>query len=89
MHRFHLRAGEMAVTLQDVSLITGLPIDGRPLSMSTDSDGWRQQMTALIGMAPIEAKADVEEGEEKKKKERKAARAAFTWIQANFAHCRS
>nr|XP_040257806.1 uncharacterized protein LOC120975237 [Aegilops tauschii subsp. strangulata] len=33
------------------------------------------------------AEADVEEGEEPKKKERKAAGAAFTWIQANFAHC--
>ena len=55
--------------------------------MSTDSDGWREQMTALIGMAPTEAEADVEEGQEKKKKERKAAGAPFTWIQANFAHC--
>ena len=55
--------------------------------MSTDSDGWREQMIALIGMAPTEAEADVEEGEEQKKKERKAAEAAFTWIQRNFAHC--
>jgi predicted secreted protein len=88
-HSFHLRTGEMTVTLQDVSLITGLPIDGRPLCMSTDSDGWRAQMTALIGMAPTEAEAeaDEEEGQERKKKERKAAGAPFTWIQANFAHC--
>uniref|UniRef100_A0A8I7B7D9 Aminotransferase-like plant mobile domain-containing protein n=1 Tax=Hordeum vulgare subsp. vulgare TaxID=112509 RepID=A0A8I7B7D9_HORVV len=56
--------------------------------MSTDSDGWRQQMVALISMAPTEAEADVEEGQEKKKKkERKVAGATFTWIQANFAHC--
>ena len=56
--------------------------------MSTDSDGWREQMIALIGMAPTEAEADVEEGEEKKKKkERKAAGAAFTWIQNNFSTC--
>uniref|UniRef100_A0A8R7RFD4 Aminotransferase-like plant mobile domain-containing protein n=1 Tax=Triticum urartu TaxID=4572 RepID=A0A8R7RFD4_TRIUA len=86
-HSFHLRTGEMTVTLQDVSLITGLPIDGRPLCMSTNSDGWRQQMIALIGMAHTGAEADVEEGQEKKKKERKPAGAAFTWIQANFAHC--
>ena len=56
------------MTLEDVSLITGLAIDGRPLCMSTDSDGWREQMIALIGMAPTEAEADVEEGEEQKKK---------------------
>ncbi|VAI92373.1 hypothetical protein VPH35_131923 [Triticum aestivum] len=87
MHSFHLRTGEMTVTLEDVALITGLPIDRRPLCMSTDSDGWREQMIALIGMAPTEAEADVEKGEEQKEEERKAAGAAFTWIQANFAHC--
>ncbi|XBI25277.1 hypothetical protein VPH35_050241 [Triticum aestivum] len=86
-HSFHLRTGEMTVTLEDVSLITGLAIDGRPLCMSTDSDGWREQMIALIGMAPTKAEDDVEEGEEKKKRERKAAGAAFTWIQNNFATC--
>jgi hypothetical protein len=51
-HSFHLWTGEMTVTLQDVSLITGLPIEGKPLCMSTDSDGWRQQMEAPIGMSP-------------------------------------
>ena len=86
-HSFHLRTGEMTVTLEDVSLITGLAINGRPLCMSTNSDGWREQMIALIGMAPTEAEANVEEGEEKKKRERKAAGAAFTWIQNNFATC--
>ncbi|KAM3280424.1 hypothetical protein ACQJBY_047298 [Aegilops geniculata] len=86
-HNFHLRTGEMTVTLEDVSLITGLAIDGMPLCMSTDSDGWREQMIALIGMAPTEAEADVEEGEEKKKRERKAAGAPFTWIQTHFATC--
>ena len=44
----------MTPTLMDVSMILGLPIDGRPLCMSTDSDGWRAQMQALIGMAPEE-----------------------------------
>ncbi|XP_044428672.1 protein MAIN-LIKE 1 [Triticum aestivum] len=86
-HSFHLRTGEMTVTLEDVSLITSLAIDGMPLCMSTDSDGWREQMIALIGMAPTEVEADVEEGEEKKKREKKAARPAFTCIQNNFATC--
>ncbi|XBI31571.1 hypothetical protein VPH35_055126 [Triticum aestivum] len=86
-HSFHFRTGVMTVMLEDVALITGLPINGRPLCMSTDSDGWREKMIALIGMAPTEAEADVEEEEEQKKKERKAAGAAFTWIQENFVHC--
>ncbi|KAK1681213.1 hypothetical protein QYE76_042061 [Lolium multiflorum] len=51
-HTFHLRAGEMTPTLQDVSMILGLPIQGEPLCMNTASDGWRRQMEDLIGMAP-------------------------------------
>jgi hypothetical protein len=30
-HTFHLRCGELTPTLKDVSLITGLPISGKPL----------------------------------------------------------
>ncbi|KAK1605113.1 hypothetical protein QYE76_028786 [Lolium multiflorum] len=30
-HTFHLRNGEMTTTLQDVSMIIGLPIQGEPL----------------------------------------------------------
>ncbi|XP_044947682.1 uncharacterized protein LOC123397037 [Hordeum vulgare subsp. vulgare] len=81
-HSFHLRIGEMAVTLQDVSMITALPIEGKPLCMSTDFEGWRQQMEALIGMSPPEP--EVEDGG---KKDRVPAGAPFTWIAANFAHC--
>ncbi|KAE8779519.1 serine/threonine-protein phosphatase 7 [Hordeum vulgare] len=50
--------------------------------MSTDSEGWRQQMEALIGMSPPEP--EVEDG---RKKDRVPASAPFTWIAANFAHC--
>ncbi|KAK1594488.1 hypothetical protein QYE76_037766 [Lolium multiflorum] len=74
-HTFHLRAGEMAPTLQDVSMILGLPIQGEPLCMNTTSDGWRQQMAALIGMAPP-APANP--------KERAPAGAPFAWIRTNF-----
>ena len=74
----------MTVTLQDIAMITGLPIDGNPLCMSTDSDGWRAQMHALIGMVPPEPR---EPEAEDKKKERVAAGATFTWISSNFCHC--
>ncbi|XP_073354723.1 serine/threonine-protein phosphatase 7 long form homolog [Aegilops tauschii subsp. strangulata] len=83
-HTFHLRTGEMTVTLQDIAMITGLPIDGNPLCMNTDSEGWRAQMQALIGMVPPEPR---EPEREHKKKERVAAGATFTWISSNFAHC--
>ncbi|XP_073367587.1 uncharacterized protein [Aegilops tauschii subsp. strangulata] len=81
-HTFHLRTGEMTVTLQDIAMITGLPIDGNPLCMNTDSDGWRAQMHALIGMVPPEPR---EPEAEDKKKERVAAGATFTWISSNFS----
>ncbi|XP_073358938.1 serine/threonine-protein phosphatase 7 long form homolog [Aegilops tauschii subsp. strangulata] len=83
-HTFHLRTGEMTVTLQDIAMITGLPIDGNPLCMNTDSEGWRAQMQALIGMVPPEPR---EPEREDKKKERVAAGATFTWISSHFAHC--
>ncbi|KAK1662108.1 hypothetical protein QYE76_050267 [Lolium multiflorum] len=74
-HTFHLRAGEMAPTLQDVSMILGLPIQGEPLCMNTASDGWRQQMEALIGMAPPPPA---------NQKERVPASASFSWIGLHF-----
>ncbi|XP_047078650.1 protein MAIN-LIKE 1-like, partial [Lolium rigidum] len=77
-HTFHLRAGEMTPTLQDVSMILGLPIQGEPLCMNTASDGWRRQMEDLIGMAPP-APADP--------KKRAPAGAAFSWIRLNFGQC--
>ncbi|XP_071681213.1 serine/threonine-protein phosphatase 7 long form homolog [Lolium perenne] len=77
-HTFHLRAGEMAPTLQDVSMILGLPIQGDPLCMNTASDGWRGQMEDLIGKAPP-APANP--------KERVPAGASFSWIRTNFAEC--
>ncbi|XP_073362449.1 serine/threonine-protein phosphatase 7 long form homolog [Aegilops tauschii subsp. strangulata] len=83
-HTFHLRAGEMTVMLQDIAMITGLPIDGNPLCMNTDSDGWRAQMHALIGMVPPEPR---EPEAEDKKMERVAAGATFTWISSNFSTC--
>ncbi|KAK1627435.1 hypothetical protein QYE76_001750 [Lolium multiflorum] len=77
-HTFHLRAGEMTPTLQDVSMILGLPIQGEPLCMNTASDGWRQQMEALIGRAP-QLPADP--------KARAHAGASFSWIRLNFGKC--
>ncbi|KAK1605867.1 hypothetical protein QYE76_029540 [Lolium multiflorum] len=76
-HTFHLRAGEMT-TLQDVSMILGLPIQGEPLCMNTTSDGWRGQMDDLIGRAPPPP-ADP--------KERTPAGAPFAWIRTRFGTC--
>uniref|UniRef100_A0A8I7B119 Aminotransferase-like plant mobile domain-containing protein n=1 Tax=Hordeum vulgare subsp. vulgare TaxID=112509 RepID=A0A8I7B119_HORVV len=72
----------MIVTFQDVFIITALSIEGKPLCMSTDSEGWRQKMEALIGMSPPQP--EVEDGG---KKYRVPAGAPFTWIATNFNHC--
>ncbi|KAK1561609.1 hypothetical protein QYE76_027277 [Lolium multiflorum] len=64
----------MTPTLQDVSMILGLPIQGEPLCMNTASDGWREQMANLIGMAPPAPENP---------KERAPAGAPFAWI-TNF-----
>ncbi|KAK1626678.1 hypothetical protein QYE76_000993 [Lolium multiflorum] len=77
-HTFHLRAGEMTPTLQDVSMILGLSIQGEPLCMNTASDGWRRQMEDLIGMAPPAPKDP---------KERTPAGAPFLWIRIHFGTC--
>nr|XP_051212666.1 serine/threonine-protein phosphatase 7 long form homolog [Lolium perenne] len=65
----------MTPTLQDVSMILGLPIQGEPLCMNTASDGWRGQMQDLIGMAPPASENP---------KERAPAGAPFAWIRTNF-----
>ena len=71
-HTFHLRVGEMTVTLQDVAMILGLPIDGAPLVFDTASSGWRSQMTSLIGTAPATPIT-----KEEKKKDRVPAGATY------------
>ena len=38
-HTFHLTCGEVIITLQDVSVLLGLPVDDNPLIGSTNIDG--------------------------------------------------
>jgi len=45
-HTFHLPVGEMAVTLQDISLLLGLPHDGRAVAARAVGQHWRQEMLA-------------------------------------------
>ncbi|KAK1273866.1 hypothetical protein QJS04_geneDACA021903 [Acorus gramineus] len=49
---FHLRHGEMTVTLQDVAVLTGLPIDGKPVTGITDCDDWGHVCEDLLGVGP-------------------------------------
>jgi hypothetical protein len=51
-HSFHLPCGEMTVTLEDVAMILGLPIRGRPVTDRVDSVGWRERVTVFVGWEP-------------------------------------
>lgn len=41
-HTYHLPCGEMTITLQDVSMLMGLPIAGAAVGGTEPPDGWRQ-----------------------------------------------
>jgi hypothetical protein len=47
---FHLLCGEITVTLQDVTMILGLPIDGAPVSGMVSRAGWRDSIMAVIDL---------------------------------------
>ena len=50
-HTFHLPHGEMSITLEDVEVILGLPIDGEVLvgSIAVEDGDWRQLCMELLG----------------------------------------
>ena len=50
-HMFHLPHGEMSITLKDVEVIFGLPIDGEVLVRPTAvvDGGWSQLCRELLG----------------------------------------
>ena len=43
-HTFHLPCGEMTVTLLDVAMILGLPLEGHAVTRIVQSDGWRDMV---------------------------------------------
>ncbi|XP_050246951.1 protein MAINTENANCE OF MERISTEMS-like isoform X2 [Quercus robur] len=52
-HSFHLPHGEMTITLQDMEVIMGVPVDGLPLVESIPSTGsWRDVCSRLLGRTP-------------------------------------
>uniref|UniRef100_A0ACD5Y0F9 Uncharacterized protein n=1 Tax=Avena sativa TaxID=4498 RepID=A0ACD5Y0F9_AVESA len=81
-HSFHLRTGKMTVTLQDMSMILALPIQGDPLCINTSSDNWRDRMCSLIG-----GKCPGDTISKQGVKLRVTDGATFKWISQNFSTC--
>ena len=51
-HSFHLSCGELTVTLEDMAMISGLPINGESLTGTTVSANWRDRVGQLTGVFP-------------------------------------
>uniref|UniRef100_A0A2N9GC63 Aminotransferase-like plant mobile domain-containing protein n=1 Tax=Fagus sylvatica TaxID=28930 RepID=A0A2N9GC63_FAGSY len=69
-HTFHLPHGEMTITLQDVEVILGLPVDGEVLVGSTELN-WSELCLQLLGVSPPPNKLD-------------GSRLNMKWLQDTF-----
>ncbi|XP_039824642.1 uncharacterized protein LOC120686486 [Panicum virgatum] len=78
-HCFHLPCGEVTITLQDVAMILGLPLEGIAVTGIIQNDGWRDMVEALIGIRPPEPPEGV--------KDRKTSGVSSAWLRQNFNHC--
>ena len=51
MHTFHLPYGEMGITLQDIEVMLGIPVDGLPVTGRIDLK-WNEVCRELLGHEP-------------------------------------
>ncbi|KAE8817416.1 Serine/threonine-protein phosphatase 7 long form-like protein [Hordeum vulgare] len=79
-HSFHLPLGEMSITLEDIAMISGLPIEGRALTGKVGAVGWRQRVAALVGVEP-------EPWTDETRKDPRPSSVLFSWIQRHFHRC--
>ncbi|TVU26256.1 hypothetical protein EJB05_28793, partial [Eragrostis curvula] len=77
-HTFHLPCGELTVTLQDVAMILGLPIDGLAMIGMVQPQGWRDMVEAALGLRPPEVEEDV--------KDRKTTGVSSAWLAEHFSN---
>uniref|UniRef100_A0A8I7BA85 Aminotransferase-like plant mobile domain-containing protein n=1 Tax=Hordeum vulgare subsp. vulgare TaxID=112509 RepID=A0A8I7BA85_HORVV len=70
----------MTLSLEDIAMITGLPIEGRALTGKVRSDGWRQRVAALVGVEP-------ETSTHETMKDPRPSGVLFSWIQKHFRRC--
>ncbi|XP_072148053.1 protein MAIN-LIKE 2 [Setaria viridis] len=78
-HTFHLTCSEMTVTMQDVAMVLGLPLEGLPVTGIIQSENWRDMVELHIGIRPPEP----EEGDNSKK----TSGVSSAWLREQFSVC--
>ena len=78
-HTFHLSHGEMGITLQDIDVMLGVPIDGLPVTGSVKLD-WPVLCLELLGHHPLDLIPHPHEN----KSILTRARLRVTWLEAQF-----
>ncbi|TVU49649.1 hypothetical protein EJB05_00971, partial [Eragrostis curvula] len=76
IHTFHLPCGELTVTLQDVAMILGLPIDGHAVTGFAQPHGWRDTVEHLLGIRPPEPAVN--------EKDKKPSGVSSAWLTSHF-----
>ena len=72
-HSFHLPCGKVTITMQDVAMILGLPLEGNAVTGIVNGDGWRDTVEAVIGIRPPAPPEGV--------KDRKTSGVSSTWLK--------
>jgi hypothetical protein len=78
-HMFHLPCGETTVTLQDITMVLGLPIDGTHICGLVSSTGWRDSIGKAISIRPLDIPTD--------QKDKKTMGVHSGWLIAHFDTC--
>ncbi|CAO1948984.1 unnamed protein product [Urochloa humidicola] len=78
-HSFHLPCGEMTITLEDVAMMLGLPIRGRPVIGAAISAGWRGRVEEFLGTAPPVPEEEGSRG--------RVSGVPLRWLRDTFGTC--
>ena len=77
-HTFHLPYGEMGITLQDIKVMLGIPVDGLPVTRRTNLK-WNEMCRDLLGHEPPLVILN------SNKSTFTGARIKYKWLDAQFA----